>query len=127
MKDSKLDKVAYKAMDRQGKQKLLSDEAPVSCKIEKLSAQLINFFRLRRFVLEIHWHDGEQYPLSSLHQLCCGLLRHLRAPGRIEVNIFEQAEFHMFNNTLNSEMKCLSSTDQYNYTQVTGGANYCGT
>ena len=85
------------------------------------------FFRLCRFLLEIHWHDGEQYPPSSLHQLCCGLfLRHLRAAGRVEANIFEPAEFHMFNNTLDSEMKCLNSTGQYNYMQATGGANYCG-
>ena len=71
--------------------KLLSDEAPFSCKIEKLSAQLINFW-LCRFVLEIRRRDGERYPPASLYQLCCGLLRHLRAAGRAEVNIFEQAE-----------------------------------
>ena len=92
--------------------KLLSDEAPFSCEIEKLSAQLINFW-LCRFVLEIRRRDGERYPPTSLYQLCCGLLRHLRAAGRAEVNIFEQAEFHMFRTTLDSEMKRLSSTGQY--------------
>ena len=47
--------------------------------------------------------------------MCCGLLRQLRAAGRAEVNIFEQAEFHMFRTTLDSEMKRLiiSSTGQY--------------
>ena len=94
--------------------KLLSDEAPFSCEIEKLSAQLINFW-LCRFVLEIRRRDGERYPPASLYQLCCGLLRHLRAAGRAEVNIFEQAEFHMFRTTLDSEMKRLSSTGQYIY------------
>ena len=95
-----------------GNKKLLSDEAPFSCEIEKLSAQLINFW-LCRFVLEIRRRDGERYPPASLCQLCCGLLRHLRAAGRAEVNIFEQAEFHMFRTTLDSEMKSLSSTGQY--------------
>ena len=47
------------------------------------------------------------------YQLCCGLLRHLRAADRAEVNIFEQAKFHMFCTTLDSEMKHLSSTGQY--------------
>ena len=94
--------------------KLLSDETPFSCEIEKLSAQLINFW-LCRFVLEIRRRDGERYPPASLYQLCCGLLRHLRAAGRAEVNIFEQAEFHMFRTTLDSEMKHLSSTGQYIY------------
>ena len=60
--------------------KLLSDKAPFSCEIEKLSAQLINFW-LCRFVLEIRRRDGERYPPASLYQLCCGLLRHLRAAG----------------------------------------------
>ena len=92
--------------------KLLSDEAPFSCEIEKLSAQLINVW-LCTFVLEIRRHDGERYPPASLYQLCCGLLHHLHAAGRAEVNIFEQAEFHMFHTTLDSEMKCLSSTGQY--------------
>ena len=92
--------------------KLLSDEAPFSCEIEKLSGQLINFW-LCRFVLEIRRRDGERYPPASLYQLCCGLLRHLCAAGRAEVNIFEQAEFHMFCTTLDSEMKRLSSTGQY--------------
>ena len=40
------------------KRKLLSDEALFSCEIEKLSAQLINFW-LYRFVLEIRRRDGE--------------------------------------------------------------------
>ena len=36
---------------------LLPDEARFNCEIEMLSAQIINF-RLCRFVLEIHQHDG---------------------------------------------------------------------
>ena len=66
-----------------------------------------------RFVLEICQRDGERYPPASLYQLCCGFLCHLRAAGQAEVNIFEQAEFHMFCTTLDSEMKRLSSTGQY--------------
>ena len=77
-----------------------------------MSAQLINFW-LCRFDLEIRRRDVERYLPASLYQLCWGLLRHLRATGRAEVNIFEQAEFHMFHTTLDSEMKCLSSTGQY--------------
>ena len=91
---------------------LLPDEAPFNCEIETLSAQLINFW-LCRFVLEIRRRDGERYPPASLYQLCCGILHHLRAAGRAEVNIFEQAEFHMFCTTLDSEMKRLNSTGQY--------------
>ena len=94
--------------------KHLSNEAPFSWEIEKLSAQLMNFW-LCRFVLEIHRCDGERYPPASLYQLCCSLFRHLRAAGRAEVNIFEQAEFHMFCTTLDSEMKRLSSTGQYTH------------
>ena len=37
----------------------------------------------------------------------------MRAAGRAEVNIFEQAEFHMFRTTLDSKKKSLSSTGQY--------------
>ena len=91
---------------------LLPDEAPFNCEIETLSAQLINFW-LSRFVLEIRRRDGERYPPASLYQLCCGILRYLRAAGRAEVNIFEQAEFHTFRATLDSEMKRLNSTGQY--------------
>ena len=66
-------------------------------------------FWLCRFVLEIH----RRYPLASLYQLCCGLLHHLHASGRVEINIFKQAEFHKFCTTLDSEMKRLNSTGQY--------------
>ena len=45
--------------------------------------------------------------------MCCGILCHLSAAGQAEVNIFEQAEFHMFCTTLDSEMKRLNSTSQY--------------
>ena len=38
--------------------KLLSDKALLSCEIERLIAQLINF-RLCKLVLEIRQHDGE--------------------------------------------------------------------
>ena len=87
--------------------KLLSDEALFSCKTKKLSAQLINYW-LCRFVLEICWHDGEQYPLALLYQLCYGFLCHLCAAGQAKVSIFEQAEFHASHY---SEMKCLNNTN----------------
>ena len=92
--------------------KLLPDEAPFNCEIEKLSAQLINFW-LCRFVLEIHRRDGERYPSASLYQLCYGILHRLHTVGQAEVNIFEQAEFHMLRTTLDLEMKCPNSTGQY--------------
>ena len=43
--------------------KLLSDEAPFSCEIENLSAQLINFW-LCRFVMEIRRRDGVAWGLA---------------------------------------------------------------
>ena len=64
-------------------------------------------------VLENRRRDGEQYPPASLYQLCCGLLRHLCTSGQAETNIFEQAEFHKFCTTLDSEMKRLNSTGCY--------------
>ena len=83
-----------------------------------MSTQLINFW-LCRFVLEIRRCDGEPLVVSDIrrhHYINCAVVfftTDLRAAGRAEVNIFEQAEFHMFRTTLDSEMKRLSSTGQY--------------
>ena len=51
-------------------------------------------------------HDGEQYPLALLYQLCCGLLSHLHVASQAKVNIFKQAEFHVSHY---SEMKRLNT------------------
>ena len=45
-----------------------------------------------------------------LYRLCCGLLCHLHMCGFVEVNILDQAEFHEFKSTLDSEMKRLNRT-----------------
>ena len=36
---------------------------------------------LVRFALEVREKDAKEFPTNSLHRLCCGILRHLRASG----------------------------------------------
>ena len=88
----------------------LSDETPFSCKIEKLSAQLINFW-LCKFVLEIHRRDGERYPLASLYQLCCGLKTFAICVLLAKLKSISLSKLSfIFRTTLDSEMKLLNST-----------------
>ena len=53
------------------------------------------------FVLEVRRRDGNVYPPNTLHQLCCGVLRHLREVNPA-IDIFK---FDSFQKTLDAEMK----------------------
>ena len=59
-------------------------------------------------VMEAHKQDGKPYPLNTLYQLCCGLLRHIRTaqPGW---NIFTDVEFIDFQKMLDAQMKKVPS------------------
>ena len=51
--------------------------------------------------------------LHSLHQICCGLQRALRAADRVDVNFFESSEFAPFRDVLDGELKRLNATGKY--------------
>ena len=58
------------------------------------------------FVLEARRKDGNVYPPNSLHQLCCGVLRHIRE-FNLSIDIFKDPKFTSFQKTLDAEMKRL--------------------
>ena len=58
-----------------------------------------------RLVLEVRKEDGSLYPANTLHQLCCGVMRHLRQAGWHDIDIFKDPSFAEFRATLDSEMK----------------------
>ena len=62
---------------------------------------------MSRFVLEIRKKNG--YPPNTLHHICCGILRHLRESGRVEIDFFKDVAFAEFRATLDGEMKRLQS------------------
>lgn len=66
---------------------------------------------LAKFVVEVRKKEeaGKCYPPNSLYQLCCGLQRFLRNNGRPSLNIFEDCLFKHFQDSLDSEMKQLTS------------------
>ena len=61
---------------------------------------------LCQFVVEVRRKDGQHYPLNTLHQLCCGILRRLRVYNA-SLDIFKNPEFEEFRQTLDAEMKRL--------------------
>jgi len=64
---------------------------------------------LCRLVLAVCCKDGKPYPPNTLHQLCCGLLRHVREVNPA-VDFFQDAAFTSFRKTLDSEMKRIKAT-----------------
>ena len=82
--------------------------------ITKMSATAINYW-LQRFVVEARKGNGEHYCPDSLHQICCGLQRVLRAAGRVDINFFDGKEFAPFRELLDGELKTLNGTGKYVY------------
>ena len=94
-------------------EQLLPGEKPFSTDFGALTVEEMQFW-LCRFVLEVRKVDGEHYCPSTLYQLCCGLLRHLRNNcNQVDVNIFEDREFYQFQSTLDAEMKRLNANGKY--------------
>ena len=82
--------------------------------ITKMTATAINHW-LQRFVVEVRKGNGEHYCPDSLHQICCGLQRALRAAGNTDINFFDGKEFAPFRELLDGELKSLNSTGKYVY------------
>lgn len=82
----------------------------VNSDVLALSNEEINYW-LSKFVVEVRKKIpvGEPYPPNTLYQLCCGILRHLRENGRPELNVFENPSFKLFQDSLDAEMKRLTS------------------
>ncbi len=59
--------------------------------------------------MEVCRKDGQPYPPSTLHQLCCGVLRCIHEV-KLEIDIFKDPEFLSFHKTLDAEMKRLKGT-----------------
>lgn len=70
----------------------------------------INYW-LAKFVVEIRKKKpcGEPYPPNSLYQLCCGIQRYFRENGKADLNLFENSCFKKFHDSLDSEMKRLTT------------------
>jgi len=78
----------------------------------KMSKQAMNFW-LGKFVFEVRRKDGRPYSPDTLYQICCALLRLLREVDRADVNILADLMFSQFRFTLDTCMKELKSTDNY--------------
>ena len=78
--------------------------------ILKVPEEELNYW-LAKFVVEVRkkGEKAEFYPPTTLYQICCGLLRFLRNNGRAALNIFDDPMFKHFQDTLDGEMKRLTS------------------
>jgi hypothetical protein len=63
---------------------------------------------LRKFVYEIRKRGGDEYPPNSIYQVCVGIQRHLRDNHRPELEIFKHANFKLFQDVIDSQMKSLT-------------------
>lgn len=70
-------------------------------------------FWISKFVVEVKRKDGTPYPPNSLYQICCGLGRGLVDIGRSDVDIFNAPEFALFRDTLDSCMKQLKASGNF--------------
>lgn len=52
---------------------------------------------------------GEVYPPNTLYCLYCGIQKYLREEGQAEINIFTNPKFKLFRDSLDAEMKRLTS------------------
>ncbi len=77
-----------------------------------MSSLAVNYW-LQRFALEVRKVSGEHYSPDSLHQICCGMQRALRAAGRVGVNFFDSRVFTPFRDVLDGELKRLHATGEY--------------
>uniref|UniRef100_A0A1X7T7U7 Uncharacterized protein n=1 Tax=Amphimedon queenslandica TaxID=400682 RepID=A0A1X7T7U7_AMPQE len=67
---------------------------------------------MSKFIVEIRRKDGKEYPASTLYQICCGIMRHLRQfyPS---LNFFTMPEFDSTKKTLDGEMKRIKAATTY--------------
>jgi len=75
-------------------------------------------FWLVKFVAEVRCSDGKPYPPNSLYQICCGLGHALHVADRSEIDIFNSPGFAMFCDTLDSCMKELKATGNFEVKQA---------
>jgi len=75
-------------------------------------------FWLVKFVAEVRRSDGKPYPPNRLYQICCGLGRALRVADRSEIDILNSPGFAMFHDTLDSCMKKLKATGNFEVKQA---------
>ena len=61
------------------------------------------------FILEVRKKDGSVFLPNTLHHICCGIMRFVRANGIPTIDIFKDKEFAQFRKVLDSEMKRLQS------------------
>ena len=79
----------------------------VGTDIALLPKDELNYW-LAKFVLEVQKKEsGQVYCRNTLNQMVCGLQRFIRDNGRPELNFFEQAQFKLFRDSLDAEMKRL--------------------
>ena len=66
-------------------------------------------YRLSQFIGEVRKRDGSVYPPNTRHHIVCGIMRHLRWNGRLDINSFKDPHFASFRASLDAEMKLLQS------------------
>ena len=65
-------------------------------------------FWLSKFVYEVRKRGGEVYPPKTVYQICSGIQRYLRNNGVPGLEIFKSANFKLFQDAIDSEMKRLT-------------------
>ena len=86
----------------------LSTAEKIPDNITTMNAETLQYW-MCRFVLEVRKKDGKVYPASTLHHLCCGVMRHLKENGWHRLDIFQDPSFAEFRSTLDLEMKKIQS------------------
>ena len=64
---------------------------------------------MAKFVVEVRKKGTGEVYCGNKYQMVCGLQCFIRENGRPELNVFEQAEFKLFRDSLDAEMKRLIS------------------
>ena len=100
-----------KLIDEAERQNLLSTD------IKVMKKSHIKFW-LTMFIVEICRKDGKPYPPNTLHQIVCRIARALTKAGRTEIDIFNDPDFLLFQYTLDSLMKQLKSTGNFEVTKA---------
>ena len=59
--------------------------------LERPNASVLNFW-LARFIAEVRRSDGKPYPPKSIHQLICGVLRHMRSVDPACPNVLDRKD-----------------------------------
>ena len=62
------------------------------------------------FLLEIRKKDGSAFVPNSLHHVCVGIMRYLRANSMPDIDMFKDPGFSRFRMVLDSEMKRLQAS-----------------